>query len=282
MTPSGVTRVLVALAVVAALAGTAGPAAYGQWGDTSAKDRIAADPPPTLFADADLAPAVTALQGTGTRAQVAMRQWWAQHGTSPHDRDFMAWAAAQVPPPPDQAARDRELAQVVQLSSHRTATGETAATWLEVHGKKDVWKLAAHDAAEVLPAGRGRQVKDAVDLALTMTKTLADGLAAKDRQPAPYVVHPELRPDHHVTPGQTCPCSYPSRHAARGAASRTVLSLVEPHRAGDYRWTEDEVDFSRLYMAGHVPSDLAGGALLGDLVGEYVAVTRLGLSASTA
>ncbi|GAA1914717.1 hypothetical protein [Nocardioides marmoribigeumensis] len=275
------TGALVALATVAALAGTAGPAAYAQWGDTSAKDRVEADPPPALFADGDLAPAQQALAGTATRAHAAMRQWWAQHGTKADDAAFMTWAAAQVPAPPAAAARTRELTRVQQLSSHRSTAGETAATWLEVHGKKDVWKLAAHDAAEVLPSDRGQALKDAVDLGLTMTKTLADGLAAEDRQPAPYVVHPELRPDHHVSPGQTCPCSYPSRHAARGAASRTVLSLVEPHRAADYRWTEDEVDYSRLYMAGHVPSDLTGGAFLGDLVGEYVARTRLGISAAT-
>ena len=271
-------RTLAAVAAVAALVGTAGPAAYAHWGDTTAKDRIQADPPPTLFADGDLVPAEQALQGTEQRAHAAMQGWWTAHGTRPDDKAFMTWAAAQVPPPPSTAARDRELTQVQQLASHRSSAGETAATWLEVHGKKDVWKLAAHDAAEVLPHGRAKQVKDAVDLVLSMTKSLADGLAAKDRQPAPYVVHPELRPDHHVAAGQTCPCSYPSRHAARGAASRTVLALVEPHRAAYYRWTEDEIDYSRLYMAGHVPSDLTGGAFLGDLVGEYVARTRLGIS----
>ena len=49
-----------------------------------------------------------------------------------------------------------------------------------------------------------------------------------------------------------------------------------PHRAADYRWMEDEIDFSRIYMAGHVPSDISGGSLLGDLVGEYFLVTRAG------
>jgi hypothetical protein len=39
---------------------------------------------------------------------------------------------------------------------------------------------------------------------------------------------------------------------------------------------EDEIDFSRIYMAGHVPSDISGGSLLGDMVGEYFLVTRTG------
>lgn len=29
-----------------------------------------------------------------------------------------------------------------------------------------------------------------------------------------------------------------------------------------------------LYMAGHVPSDITGGALLGDMIGEYFLATR--------
>ena len=37
-----------------------------------------------------------------------------------------------------------------------------------------------------------------------------------------------------------------------------------------------QVDWSRVYMAGHVSSDITAGALLGDLIGEYVAVTREG------
>ena len=270
-------RLLAALALLAALVGTAGPWAYASFGDTSAKDRIEADPPPVLFPDADLAAAAHAVDGQAATAHALMRAWWRAHGTRPDDAAFRTWVAAQVPPPPSSRDRGAEVESVRRLSSHRTAALEGAATWLEVHGKKDVWKLAAHDDAELLPPSRGRQVKDAVDLALRMGKDVADSLGARYRQSAPYVLHPGLRPDHTVSPGQVCPCSYPSRHAAGGAASRTVLSLVAPHRAEDYRWTEHEVDFSRLYMAGHVPSDLAGGALLGDLVGEYVAGTRLGL-----
>ncbi len=49
---------------------------------------------------------------------------------------------------------------------------------------------------------------------------------------------------------------------------------LEPQRVGQYRWIEAQVDYSRVYMAGHVPSDLVGGALLGDLVGDYYLGTR--------
>ena len=107
-----------------------------------------------------------------------------------------------------------------------------------------------------------------------MSKDVADTLGAKYQQSAPYVIDPSLRPDHTVTKGQVCPCSYPSRHAAVGAAARTYLSFLAPHREADYRWTEDEIAYSRVYMAGHVPSDITGGALLGDMIGEYFLVTR--------
>jgi membrane-associated phospholipid phosphatase len=77
-----------------------------------------------------------------------------------------------------------------------------------------------------------------------------------------------------VASGQVCPCSYPSRHAAASAAARTYLASLAPHLADQYRWMQDEIDYSRVYMAGHVPSDIVGGTVLGDMIGEYFLVTR--------
>ena len=79
-----------------------------------------------------------------------------------------------------------------------TAAGVTAATWLEAYGKKDVWKLMAHDQAELLDTTTGDQVKNTVDDLLSMTKTVADDLGTRYQQSAPYVLHPELRTDHVV------------------------------------------------------------------------------------
>ena len=63
---------------------------------------------------------------------------------------------------------------------------------------------------------------------LKLSKTVADTLGTRYQQSAPYVLHPALRPDHVVKPGQVCPCSYPSRHAAAGAAATTYLSALRP------------------------------------------------------
>ena len=137
-----------------------------------------------------------------------------------------------------------------------------------------MWKLAVHDQAEYLPAGPGDDRKNAIDDVLSMTKTVADDLGTKFQMSAPYVLEPSLRTDHTVAPGDVCPCSYPSRHASAAAASRTFLAHFMPQRDEEYRWWQDQIDYSRIYMAGHVASDIAGGTLLGDMVGDYFLVTR--------
>ncbi len=263
-----------ALAVIAILVGAVGPWAYGAFGNTSAKDRIEADPPPALFPDPAVAPIGAEIDHQETTARTMMAQWWASHDTRAHDAQFVTWVERNLPGPPSATERRAEIRQVQALAPHRTAAGKAAATWLEVHGKKDVWKLAVHDQAEMLSQSAGDGRKQAVDDMLKMSKNVADALGTRYQQSAPYVVDPSLRPDHTVKPGQVCPCSYPSRHASGGAASRTYLSYFVPHRAADYRWTEDEIAYSRVYMAGHVPSDITGGALLGDMIGEYFLVTR--------
>lgn len=259
-------------AVVAVLLGTVGPLAFGLNG--SAKDRIGAAPPPTLFPEATVAPLGGQVDAQSARAHALMRQWWRGHDHAAHDAAFTTWLETTLPGPPTRKQRTSEVDDVVALARTRTPAGVRASTWLETYGKKDVWKLYAHDQAEVLPAAQGDARKQAVKDLLKLSKTVADTLGVRYQQSAPYVLHPALRPDHVVAAGQVCPCSYPSRHAAAGAAASTYLSSLDPHRGGEYRWMQSEVDYSRVYMAGHTVSDVTGGALLGDMIGEYFAVTR--------
>ena len=270
------------LAVLAVLGGVLGPWAYGAFASSSATSKIKADPPPALFPDATVAPMAAKIAGQSLTASHLMQGWFAAHGTHRDDAAFVTWAERTLPGPPSKAARTREVDYVRSLASTRTAAGVAASTWLETHGKKDVWRLYAHDQAEMLPTTEGNADKQAVKDMLAMGKTIANALGARYRQPAPYVLDPRLRPDHKVTPGQVCPCSYPSRHATASAAARTFLSALEPHRAADYRWMESQVAWSRVYMAGHVPSDITGGSLLGDMVGEYFLVTRAHLTPAAA
>jgi membrane-associated phospholipid phosphatase len=115
---------------------------------------------------------------------------------------------------------------------------------------------------------------------LKFSKKAQTRLMGRFRASSPYVLDRSL--DHRSADNKShvvvngCPCSYPSKHAARAAAARTYLAAMQPHMAAQYRWMEDEIDWSRIYMAGHVPSDISGGALLGDMIGEYFLVTRGG------
>ena len=266
--------VVLVVAVLAVLVGALGPVALDAVANPSAKDKIAADPPPALFESATVAPLESRVAAQTPRAHALMRQWWRDHGRARHDAAFTTWLERTLPGPPSTAERTAEVGYVQQLAATRTAAGVRASTWLEAHGKKDVWKLYAHDQAEMLPAAKGEARKQSVKDLLSLSKTVADALGSRYRQSAPYVLHPALRPDHHVVAGQVCPCSYPSRHAAAAAAATTYLSAREPHRSGDYRWMASQVDWSRVYMAGHVTSDITAGTLLGDMIGEYFSVTR--------
>ncbi|MCF3130807.1 phosphatase PAP2 family protein [Streptomyces olivochromogenes] len=245
------------------------PAASSGKAKLSATDRIKRNPPPRLFPDADLAPIGKQAAAQRQKADALFAQWKKAHGTARDDKAFAAWAARRVPAPLTAAERTTELHQVQQLAKSRTAAGKRAATWLELNGKKDIWKLYLHDQRELVPVQRGTAEKAELKAALKLAKTISDQVAARDKQPAPFVLDPSLRPEKHIKPGAKGPYSYPSRHATRAAAAVTFLSALSPHRAEDYRWMQDEVLYSRLYMAGHVPSDLTAGTLLGDLVGDY-------------
>ncbi|RNM17748.1 phosphatase PAP2 family protein [Nocardioides pocheonensis] len=266
--------VVAVLAVASVVTGLLLPSRHGS-ANPSTADVIAADPPPTLFPVADTARIDRIVARQRPPAAARIQAWVASHGTRPDDRAFVQWVEAGFPPPPANLAD--QMPQVVALDRQRTSAGVHAATWLETHGKKDVWKLYAHDQREWLTPSAAKSLKADEKALLSMAKNLADTLGTRFGSSAPYVRQPSLRTDHKVTPGQKCPCSYPSRHAAAGAASETLLGGLQPRLDAQYRYLEDEIDYSRVYMAGHFPGDIAGGALLGDLIGDYFLVTREGV-----
>ena len=262
------------LGIVALVAVAAAAIATLHGSNTSAKDRIEADPPPRLFATATIRPTEQLVAKQRHQAHTLVTTWLREHGNQRDDAAFATWVKTAVPKPPPAARRDREVEQVQKLAHRRTKAGVTASTWLEKNGKKDLWKLYAHDQAEMLSTKEGETRKADVKAMMKLSKSIADELGLRYRSSAPYVLHPSLRPDHTVKHGQVCPCSYPSRHAAAGAAAATYLGGLEPQRRDLYLWTEGQIDYSRIYMAGHVPSDISAGTLLGDLVGEYYLRTR--------
>lgn len=240
----------------------------------SATDRIKASPPPRLFTDAEVTPLAKRVAAQQQTADALFTQWKTAHGTTRDDKAFAAWVATVVPAPPSAEARTAELRSLQTLAKARTAAGEKAATWLEVHGKKDIWKLYLHDQRELVPASSAKAEKSQLKAAFTLAKSITEKLAARYQQSAPYVLDQSLRTDKHITAGQKCPCSYPSRHGALSSAAVTFLTAIDPHRSEEYRWMQSQVLYSRVYMAGHVPSDILAGALIGDLVGDYALLTN--------
>lgn len=273
--------VVAVLAVAAILVGLVGPTAWSKVTGTptttlSAKDRIAANPPPPLFPVSQVAATASDVSAQRQQAASLIGAWVAAHGIKADDKAFVTWIEQVFPAPP--ANLTSQMPTVVALAKTRTTSGIAAATWLESYGKKDIWKLYVHDQKEVLAPSTGADRKSEEKALLKMSKKVADDLGTKFGSSAPYVKMPSLRKDHTVTPGQKCPCSYPSRHATAGAASRSLLGTLMPERDAQYRATEAQIDYSRIYMAGHYPGDIRGGTLLGDVIGDYFLITRNNVS----
>ena len=243
----------------------------------SVEQRMADDPAPTLFPQSATGPVSDEMSGERAAAAKLAAQWFAKHGHHADDAAFATWLKTVVPAPPSSKARTAQLSRIETIARTRTPQGTRAARWLAKHGAHDVW-VAAVDAQEQAmskgtAATRGQQLKRALRLA----RTTADSLAAQQQVSAPSVLRPSLRlgggPSTPV-PGTTCPCSYPSHYAASGAAASTFLGTLDPARQAQYARMQAQVDYSRLYLAGGLPSDLEAGTLLGDVVGDYVLGTR--------
>lgn len=255
-------------ALLAGLATACGPA--GTQGDTHGAD----DSPqlPGLFPDHTVHVAVSReLAAQGPRARHLMKAWWRSHGARPDDTAFVRFLERTAPPPPSGRERTREIHRLRALAAHRTTEGIAAATWLDDYGKDDIWKQYAHQ----LPTdsqGASGEIDDMLDVG----SQVADVLKTRFHQPSPYVVDPALRQDRSSTSVDSggCTCSYPSTHATDSAAAVTFLSHLDSGQSATYRHMQQEVAYSRLYMAGHTRSDLATGTLLGDMLGEYFLVTR--------
>lgn len=273
----------VVTAVIAAVALTVG-VGWGIWGGSSAKDRIQADPPPRLFAARTVAPLASDIAAQESEARARMAPWWKVHGKVRDDKAFTAWLVHHAPAPPSTEERQQELKTLETVAARRTRSGVTASDWLERNGKKDIWKLYAHDQAEWLSSAAGDSQKADVKQATKIAKKVADSVNKRYPASAPFVLDTRLRGGIHNVQGKLagekrpCPCSYPSKHSIKAAAARTVLTTGSPVRSAEYAWMEGEIDYSRLYMAGHTRSDILSGTMLGDMIGMYVSEARGGRS----
>ncbi|NUT54604.1 MAG: phosphatase PAP2 family protein [Thermoleophilia bacterium] len=223
---------------------------------------------PTLYPDSVL-PVVSRLTAPAERrADAAAHKWLASHPVR-DDVAFANYAVGAVGRPPGGDAQQRELAQLHRIDSSRTAAGAATANWLELHGKKDVWKLFLKQYRESVPNAAGDQAKTTFKATYALAKTVVDAAKNKYARPSPYITDPSL---HALTQSRfTKKYSYPSKHAVISFAEATYLTRLEPHRGSEYEWMADEISYSRLYAGGHYPSDISAGVFLGRMIADYEA-----------
>ena len=224
------------------------------------------EPMPTLYPDSALTVVSRIVPVAQRRADAAARAWIVRHPVR-DDAAFANYAVAAVGAPPSGAAQKRELAELHRIDAGRTATDAAVSTWLELHGKKDVWKLYLKQYRQQVAPPTGDGAKAAFKRTYALAKTIEDAAKAKYARLSPYVVDPSL---HAVNQTRfTKKYSYPSKHAVIAFAESALLSHLEPHRAGEFNWMAEEIAYSRLYAGGHYPSDVAAGVFLGRLIADY-------------
>jgi hypothetical protein len=236
------------------------------------KDPLASDPAPPLLSSGDLRKVTPVIAAQQAKANKLMKRWWSENGAGTTDEGFVSWAAAQLPAEPTTLQRQTEKGTVKQLKASRDAAGNRAADWLNTHGCQDVWmsftsqQFALRSTTDDEPSNA--EVKTVLKLASDVAS------AAQDRSGSPAASQPKPCSGATKPARSDCSCSYPSSQATMSAAARTYLGKLSPYRYDQYAWMESQVDLAGLYAGLELPSDVASGALLGDLVGQYVLVTR--------
>jgi len=247
----------------------AGALALNVFGNGSKKATFDGQPLPRLYAPSQIAEVDAPLRAAVARAHRETGAWVAQHPLR-DDAAFAAWAQRAMGAPPSAMQQRRELTLLHRLSAHRDAAGIAAATWLEQHGKKQVWKLYGHQFRDFAPKATGKREKKTLKAALALAATLQATAKNRFARPSPYITDPSVNALNQARFKGKTRLSYPSKHAVLSGAAVAVLRHYEPAREPEYRWMADQIAFSRMYAGGHYPSDLTAGAFLGTAIGDYV------------
>ena len=179
------------------------------------------------------------------------------------------------PPAPPAGADD--LAQVRALAGQRdAAAGDRIAHW-NAGAPPYRWIETALDLLK--ESGDGRRARVWAYLTGAMddaTTAVLDGKLAY-RRPRPSAVDPALAP---VVAVPDSP-SYPSEHAAVGAAAAEVLAFFFPDRAEALRAAAEEAAGSRVLAGVEYPSDATAGLELGRRVAGFALERARGDGADT-
>ena len=232
-----------------------------------ASSGISSNPPPRMYADSALTklPSTTDARARGA----AFATTWEGKHAKRDDAQFAKDLIASMPKPPGAAESRRELVTLHAIRDHHDRAGDAASKWFEVYGKKKIWKLYFKQHKALLPKAEAKRQKQVLGDAITLADSVE--ATAKDhfrRQP-PYQQDPTLGGLNQKQFANAKKYSYPSRHAVLSYAALGVLETIEPHRTAQFEWMGQQVTYSRLYGAGHFPSDIVIGAYVGSAIGAY-------------
>ncbi len=171
----------------------------------------------------------------------------------------LAVSTYRVPPPPSDAQRRVELAQVHALTDHRTPDQDARAADFNKRGPWALWQDEAAAYREHVGLFEGWAGTARMTAAIAAAGV--QDAVAKHR----YQLQRPFQMDSSIKalgdlPGGT---SYPSGHAAAAAAAATVLASLWPERRDHYELLARSVEWARVYSGVHFPSDVAAGDALG-------------------
>jgi hypothetical protein len=251
---------------------TPAPTASAEPSAQATKNPLASDPAPPLLDAGDLRTVGGVIGDQKKPAKVLIKRWWAENGTGTADEGFVSWAAAQLPAEPTTIQRQSEQTTIKQLKASRDPAGDKAADWLNKHGCQDVWTSFTAEQLSLRSNSDDEPSDKEIQTVLKLASDVAS--AAQDRSGSPAASQPKPCSGATKPARSDCSCNYPSTQATMSAAARTYLGKLSPYRFDQYAWMEKQVDLAALYAGLELPSDVGSGALLGDLVGQYVLVTR--------
>lgn len=251
---------------------TPAPTASAKPSPQASKNPLASDPAPPLLDAGDLRTVSGVIGDQKKPANALIKRWWAENGTGTADEGFVSWAAAQLPAEPTTIQRQTEQTTIKQLKASRDPAGDKAADWLNLHGCQDVWTSFTAEQLSLRSNSDDEPSDKEIKTVLKLASDVAS--AAQDRSGSPAASQPKPCSGATKPARSDCSCNYPSTQATMSAAARTYLGKLSPYRFDQYAWMEKQVDLAALYAGLELPSDVGSGALLGDLVGQYVLVTR--------
>jgi hypothetical protein len=236
------------------------------------EDPLASDPAPPLLGSGDLRTVSGVIGDQEKPADRLMKRWFADNGTAKADSGFVSWAVAQLPAEPTTIQRQAEQQTVKQLGDTSDAAENRATDWLNEHGCEDVWVSFTTQQLSLRSSSDAQPSVDEIKAVLKLASEVAS--AAQDRNGSPAASQDEPCSGATEPARSDCQCNYPSSQGTMAAAARSYLGGLSPYRYDQYAWMEQQVGLAALYAGLELPSDIGSGALLGDLVGQYVLVTR--------